>query len=109
MCDLQPLPSGRWFCRRCDPEKERTTPKRSHRECRVRLPAKEEARINALAAIARAVKTCMDWHLYHLRTPEEIEPLLAICLDCEDHPCTKQCTLLKRLACVEFSECERWE
>lgn len=60
------------------------------------------------AAIDSSVHRHMDWHLYQIRTPEQIEPLLRICLDCQKHLCTKQYIWLKRLACVGFRECERW-
>ena len=82
------------------------------RRCQqVSVDPKEAIRVKTLAAIRLNIEEgSMTWHLYTIRSEAEIERLLAICLDCEKHPCmTRQCTWLKRLACVGFRECERWE
>ncbi len=89
-----------------------------HKRARRYCPASPGGRAGKLLAIVQTVTAGrdnkMDWHLYGPRDPADLEKIIGICLDCEDHDgkiCRKarrSCTWLKSLGCVGFRECGRW-
>jgi hypothetical protein len=91
--------------------------KRVHRNC----PKSPEGRAGMLIAVLHQITTkyesTVNWQMYPLRPLDELEKNLETCLDCDEHngnTCTQRgmdcrARWLKRLACMGFRDCSRWQ
>lgn len=91
-----------------------------HKRARRNCPKSPEGRAGKALAILHAVTEGIEseatWQNYHHREPADLERIIPICLDCDDHngdTCTvrgirRRCQWLKSLGCVGLRDCERW-